>query len=253
MMARSVSHELRAPLASARAYVEVVLDEGVGPINQEQRVFLQRAANACEYLQRLVEDLLDLSRLRAGQISLHPTVTDLRELIDQILDSLRVRIDENEVEVQVSVAPEVAQLLVDRTRLAQIITNLVDNAVKFNYHGGRVTISATLHDNDVVIAVSDTGPGIPESEREAIFQEFYRGKGELAQTRSGAGLGLSIARRVAAFLGGTITVESQVGQGSTFFLRFPYRPPDSFDATNEDPEVTHFGSGERVESSDRGR
>ncbi len=253
MMARSVSHELRAPLASTRAYVEVVLDEGVGPINQEQRVFLQRAANACDYLQRLVEDLLDLSRLRAGEISLQPTITDVRELIEQIIDSLRVRVDENNVEIDVQVAPEVAELMVDRTRLAQVLTNLIDNAVKFNYHGGRVTVVATLEGREVTVAVTDTGPGIPEGECEAIFDEFYRGKNEMTQTRSGAGLGLAIARRVTTFLGGTLTVESEVGHGSTFFLRFPYHPPDTGETPEGHTEVTEFGPGERLESSDRRR
>lgn len=253
MMARSVSHELRAPLASTRAYVEVVLDEGVGPINQEQRVFLQRAANACDYLQRLVEDLLDLSRLRSGEISLNPTITDLVELIEHIVDSLRLRAEQNNIELDVNVAPEVAELLVDRTRLAQILTNLIDNAVKFNYHGGRVSVRATLEGREVLIAVSDTGPGIAEAEQEAIFDEFYRGKGELTQARTGAGLGLAIAKRVATFLGGTLTVQSELGQGSTFFLRFPYQPPDVSETSQKDTEVTDFGPGKQIKSSDCGR
>ncbi|MCD6351118.1 MAG: HAMP domain-containing histidine kinase, partial [Armatimonadetes bacterium] len=253
MMARSVSHELRAPLASIRAYVEVVLDEGVGPINQEQRVFLQRAAKACDYLQRLVEDLLDLSRLRSGEITLRPSLTDLEELLEQILDSLRVRIEDNEVKVETHIAPEVAEVMVDRTRLAQILTNLIDNAVKFNYRGGRVTIEASREGSEVVIAVADTGPGIAPTEQEAIFQEFYRGKNQHTQSRVGAGLGLAIARRVAGFLGGTLTVESKEGQGSTFVLHFPYKPPESDNSTQQSGEVTDVGIGERLEDTHSGR
>lgn len=250
-MARSMSHEIRAPLASIRAYLEVVLDEGVGPINQEQRVFLQRAAGACDYLQRLVEDLLDLSRLRAGEAALRPSATDLRELIDQILDTVRTRAEENEIQIEVRIAPEVEEIYVDRTRLAQVLTNLIDNAVKFNYQGGQVIVQAERHEGEVVISVSDTGPGIPDSEQEAIFDEFYRGKGELVQSRAGSGLGLAIARRIAHLLGGTLTVESEVGRGSTFRLRFPYRPAPSAESGDDQTEVKDSGDTKRVESPDR--
>ena len=130
-------------------------------------------------------------------------------------------------------------------RVAQILTNLVDNAVKFNYPGGQVKIGAKREDEWIVVWVSDTGPGIPEAEKEAIFQEFYRRRDELTQSRPGAGLGLAIARRVAYFLGGDLTVESVVGEGSTFYLRLPVQPrgvqPPEGGDTRE--EVTRSGAG----------
>lgn len=225
-MERSVSHELRTPLSSIRAYTELLLDEAAGPINDEQRLFLQRVATACDYLQTLVEDLLDLSRLRAGEVQVRPTLLDLRELVEEVLDRLGQRIEEAGASVSVDVAAEVANVVTDPTRLAQILTNLIDNAVKFSPPPARVAVRAMLDGSDVAIAVTDNGPGIPESEREAIFREFYRGKSDLAQSRAGAGLGLAIARRVARLLGGDLTVESEAGRGSTFWLRFPYRYPE---------------------------
>ncbi len=245
MMSRTVSHELRAPLSSIRAYAELVLDEGAGPINEEQRLFLQRVVSACEYLERLIEDLMDLSKLRTGEISLRPAEVDLLEIIEQVLDALRPRIEEREINVELEVQPSARRLITDPMRVAQILTNLVDNAVKFNYPGGQVKIGAKREDEWIVVWVSDTGPGIPEAEKEAIFQEFYRRRDELTQSRPGAGLGLAIARRVAYFLGGDLTVESVVGEGSTFYLRLPVQPrglqpPEGGDKREE---VTRSGAG----------
>jgi signal transduction histidine kinase len=221
-MARTVSHELRAPLSSIRAYTELVLDEGVGPINDEQRVFLSRVASSCEYLERLVEDLLDLARLRAGEVSVRPAEVDLRALVKRVVDSLRQRIMDAEIGLRVDLAPEVSRLVVDPTRLSQVVQNLVDNAVKFSHRGGVVEIRAAREGGSVIISVADSGPGIAPEEQEAIFREFYRGRGEHAQPRTGAGLGLAISRRVARLLGGDLTVSSEHGRGSTFYLRLPY-------------------------------
>ncbi len=226
-MARTVSHELRAPLSSIRAYTELVLDEGVGSINDEQRVFLQRVASSCEYLERLVEDLLDLSRLRAGEVSVKPAVVDLRTLVKRVVDSLRQRIVDAEIGLRVDLAPEISRLVVDPTRLSQVLQNLVDNAVKFSYRGSVVEIKAALEGAQVVISVSDSGPGIAPEEQEAVFREFYRGRGEHAQPRTGAGLGLAISRRVARLLGGDLTLASEPGRGSTFYLRLPFVAAES--------------------------
>ncbi|MCX7597455.1 MAG: ATP-binding protein [Armatimonadetes bacterium] len=225
-MERSVSHELRTPLSSIRAYTELLLDEGAGPVNEEQRLFLQRVAMACDYLQTLVEDLLDLSRLRAGEMQVRNELIDLEAVLGEVVERLSQRIEETGATVTVSVAPEVCNIVTDPTRLCQIVTNLVDNAIKFSPPSSQVVVRAILDGSDVAIAVADNGPGIPESEREAIFREFYRGKSGAVQSRPGAGLGLAIARRVARLLGGELTVESEVGAGSTFWLRFPYRYPD---------------------------
>ncbi len=250
-MAHSISHELRTPVASIRAYTELVLDEGAGPINDEQRTFLSRAVSVCEYLEQLIEDLLELSKLRAGEIKLHPEMVDLRELLDQIIDSLRPRIEEMDIEVSVRIPDDASQLYIDRVRLAQILTNLVDNAVKFNYQGGKVEVTAGREDGEIVISVTDTGPGIPPEELDAIFQEFYRGKSEAARSRTGAGLGLAIARRLAELLGGDITVDSQVGRGSTFSLRLPFRlPTESAPASGGRLEVTAGGPAERAKDLD---
>ncbi|MBC7287434.1 MAG: GAF domain-containing protein [Armatimonadetes bacterium] len=251
-MTHSISHELRAPLASIRAYTELVLEEGAGPINDEQRTFLQRAVNACIYLEQLIGDLLELSRLRSGQVELKPQLVDVGELVQQVLNSLQQRIDQAEVDVSVEIASDARELYVDRMRLAQILTNIIDNAIKFNYRGGRVAIEARRDGANAVISVTDTGPGIPAEEQEAIFREFYRGKSEFARSRTGAGLGLAIARQLAELLGGEITIDSEVGRGSTFSLRLPLRrQPDVADPGGT-LEVTAGGAEERPQDTDRG-
>ncbi len=127
--------------------------------------------------------------------------------------------------------------MVDPTRLSQVVQNLVDNAVKFSYRGAVVEIKAALEGAQVVLSVSDTGPGIAPEEQEAVFREFYRGRGEHAQPRTGAGLGLAISRRVARLMGGDVTLASEPGRGSTFYLRLPYVSADST------PEGAAKGSG----------
>jgi len=188
----TVSHELRAPLSSIRAYNELVLDGEAGPINEEQREYLSRVETACLWLKRMIEDLLSWSRA-----------------------------EKSEVRLDLDLAQDLPIIYTDPRRVEQIVTNLIDNAIKFNRPGGKVKVSARVYKGKMAIAVADTGMGIPAEMQDKVFGEFHRGSEEVSRGRQGVGLGLAIASQLAGYLGGKITVESEPGRGSVFLLWLP--------------------------------
>ena len=225
----SVSHELRTPLAAIRAYNELLLDGDVGPVSEEQQELLSRIETLCLQLDRLIDDLLDLSRLRAGELSVRKAPVDVAAVTEHIIDTMRPEANRVGIAVRADIQEELPQLQADPDRLAQVLFNLVGNAVKYlpgsaeGAEGGRVVVRAWTtggeEGGDLVIAVEDNGPGIIPEDLDRIFDEFYRGRA--AERTKGAGLGLSIASRLTRLMGGSLEVESTPGEGSTFFLRFP--------------------------------
>lgn len=249
----AVSHELRTPLAAIRAYNEMLLDEDAGEINDEQRLFLERIETTCINLDRLVDDLLDLSQLRAGQLNLRREPVDVIATIEHILDTLQSEAGRREISLAEEIVGELPLISSDADRLAQVLFNLVGNAVKYVQEGGEVLVRAALVDRAerdrlipgagcgeaggsdskcLLIEVIDDGPGIGPDDIEHIFDEFYRGDQTDGVTR-GSGLGLAIASRLTRMLGGLLDVQSTVGEGSTFYLLFPVDSTDRCEATGE--------------------
>lgn len=223
----SVSHELRTPLASIRAYTELIADGDAGPTTEEQRLFLKRIEDTTGRLERLVDDLLDLSRLRAGELSVHKSVVDVAAAIEHTVNALQPEAMRGDITLTTRLDPDLPLIYTDPDRLCQVLFNLAGNAVKYVGQGGKVEVWAEVRDRDtegatLYIAVSDNGPGIAPEDLDKIFDEFQRGRGAEAISK-GAGLGLAIAARLTRLLGGEIGVESRLGEGSTFYLRFPMR------------------------------
>ncbi len=217
----SISHELRAPLSSMQANNELVLDEEVGPLNQQQRMYLSRIDSAAQHIRRILDDLTDWSYLQAGKMSVHKQPVDVRETIRHATETLQTQANQAQVELLLALPEHSLQVVTDTRRLEQIIINLVDNAVKFNYHRGQVEVSAEVENQEVVIRVADTGPGIPLGLQDHIFEAFNRGSDEISRAVEGVGLGLAIATHMSKLLGGRISVESQLDHGSTFALHLP--------------------------------
>lgn len=223
----AVSHELRRPLASIRAYNELLLDGDAGPVNEEQQTYLQRVEEACQRLGRMVEDLLDWAKLRSGKITGDKRAVDLEEIVRGVVNQLQGKAQQAQITLSVTAEEELAPVETDPRLLEQILSNLVDNAIKFNNSGAAVTVSIRSEAEAAVVGVQDTGPGIPPEFHRKIFEEFERGPAELHGQTEGTGLGLPIAARLAAYLGGSLHLESEPGQGSTFSVRLPYAPePD---------------------------
>lgn len=213
-----VAHELRTPLASIAGYMEGLLD-GVLPASPE--VF-HRVHREATRLQRLVEDLQELSRAEAGQLSLHLRPVSVLELVEATVARLRPQFEDKDVAVTVRAAPEIPRVLADPDRVIQVLTNLVGNALQYTPPGGSVEVRVSAAERSVVIAVTDTGLGIPPEHLPHIFDRFYRVDRSRTRASGGSGIGLTIARHLVEAHGGTISAESPgPGKGSTFTVRLP--------------------------------
>jgi signal transduction histidine kinase len=215
-----VSHELRTPLTSIRGYLDLVLDEEAGELNHEQRRFLQAVERNSGRLLRLVGDLLFVAQADAGRLSLERAKVDLAELAAHCVEGAAPAASEKSVTL-VLLADPVPALVGDRGRLAQVLDNLVSNALKFTPEGGTVEVR-TQSDGDVVILeVEDTGIGIPQADQPRLFERFFRSSIADDQAIPGTGLGLAIVKAIVEAHGGRISIESREGKGTTFRVDLP--------------------------------
>lgn len=215
-MVSDVAHELRTPLANVRGYLEAAEDDVV-PLDQSLVTSLLEEATL---LQRLIDDLQDLALADAGKLRLHPEDTDAAELSRQVAAAHRARADGAGVTLTVE-APEPIEVHSDPVRLRQALGNLVSNAVRHTPAGGSVRVGAHRADGDVVLTVSDTGPGIPAEHLPNLFDRFYRVDESRSRTTGGSGLGLAITKQLVEAHGGSVDVTSTLGRGSVFSLRLP--------------------------------
>jgi two-component system, OmpR family, sensor histidine kinase KdpD len=208
---RAVSHDLRSPLTGVRTAVGALRNPTLNLTDEDREDLLETIDVDSERLQRLVGDLLDLSRLEAGSAAPEQEVWSLGELVWEAIDSLGVR-------DRVTVVGDPPHVNVDPAQIQRAIANLIENAVKYSPAGERVIVRITATRKEAIIRVVDHGPGLEPGEEERVFEPFYRRPGD---TRSGAGLGLAIARGFASANGGRIWAESRPGQGATFVLALP--------------------------------
>jgi len=217
-----VSHELRTPLTPIKTLVENLLDGVGGSLSEQQHHYLSRIQANADRLTRMLNELLDLSKIEAGKTELRPTVLSIQELIADVLDVLRPLAQQKSITMEVTSLDGIPKVHADRDKLYEVLANLVDNAIKFTPSGGRIQIGTkVLNDRYIRVEVSDTGCGIPEEDLPKIFDKFYRVH-SLSSNHAGAGLGLAIAKGLIELHGGTIGVESTSGKGSHFYFTVPY-------------------------------
>jgi|GEM_PF-808543 len=215
----TVSHELRTPLTSIKGYVDLVLAGDVGPLTPEQKEFLTIVSQNTTRLTELINDLLEIERLESGKIEFEFAELDLAEILDNVARSLQVSAEQKGLEFLTEI-PSGLRVRGDRDRLAQVFLNLLSNAIKYT-PAGTVELRAHQEDDTVVVEVRDTGIGISESDLQKLFQKFFRSDNPYVRKAGGTGLGLSIAKAIVERHGGSITVTSELGQGSTFTVRLP--------------------------------
>lgn len=215
----NVSHELRTPLTSIKGFVETLL-EGALDDKENSRHFLEIIQAHAERLNNLINDLLDLSRLEHGKIKLKPEELNLRYLIDEILSGFKSQLDKKNIEARNDLASGLS-VAGDKNRIEQVLTNLVDNAIKFNRDKGFISISGREADGKIKITVEDSGIGIPERDIPRIFERFYRIDKARSRELGGTGLGLSIVKHIVELHGGQTGVESAEGIGSKFWFTLP--------------------------------
>ncbi len=211
----NVSHELRTPLTAIKGYAETLLG---GALEDPPRAaeFVEVIARHAERLRALIEDLLDLAAIEQGEAPTALGPVSVREVATQAESTLRPAALNKRQDLRVTLAADLPDVLADRDRLAQVLINLLDNAVKFTPEDGRIDIAAVMEGGRIVITVRDTGVGIPPGEQERIFERFYRVDRSRDRREGGTGLGLAIAKHLTQAMGGSIEVESAPGSGTTF-------------------------------------
>ena len=219
-----VSHELKTPLTSIKGFLQNLLDGLTGPLNEKQQRYLSRMLENSDRLIRMIEDLLDRTRIQSGRLDLVPGEIDLGHCVADAVEQLRLLAQAKRQTLE-AVAPPVPLIVwADRDRLIQIVTNLVQNAVKFTPEGGSIMVTVRQENQTLAgVSVRDTGPGIPREFLDQIFDPFFRVKQARSGTK-GLGLGLSIVRTLVELQGGTIVARSEPGQGAELFFTIPMLP-----------------------------
>ncbi len=218
----NMSHELRTPLNAILGYTELILDGIYGEVPARAREVMERIDRSGRHLLGLINDVLDLSKIEAGQLTLSLADYSLRDVVQTVHTAVEALAAEKGLALRVTVAPDLPPGRGDERRLTQVLLNLVGNAVKFT-ETGEVAIEAAAGDGCFVVSVADSGPGIAAADQQRIFEEFQQADTSSTRRTGGTGLGLSIARRIVELHGGRLGVESAPGRGSTFTFTVPVR------------------------------
>jgi two-component system sensor histidine kinase KdpD len=214
-----ISHELRTPLTSIKGFATTLLAEDVTWDAASQRDFIETINQEADKLTDMIDQLLDLSRLGAGVLRIHPAPHALTRIIATAMAQLQTIA--THYHLLIDVPEQLPPVMADRQRVAQVVTNLVDNAAKYSPRGTEITISASASDEYVQLNVSDQGSGIPAAEREQVFEAFQRGTGESTRRTKGAGLGLAICKGLIEAHSGRIWIADQTGPGTTISFTLP--------------------------------
>lgn len=234
----SVSHELRTPLSTIQETIGLLLDQSLGTLSKDQEKVLSIAQKENRRLTRLIQDLLDLSQLEAGQMRLNPQTFVLSELVRHVMATFEFWGKNKQISLEAKLPPEPIQIEADQDRINQVLTNLMGNACKFTPSGGRICIEMKkIERRDmgvpdwIEISVEDTGHGVPEKERQRIFDKFVQLDHAQAESAKGTGLGLTITKEIVELHGGTIRVDGEEGKGSRFIVQLPQKMIPKQEAT----------------------
>lgn len=220
------SHEIKTPLSVIRGYVSLLADGIYGAVTDTQKKTLEAVSDQVDRLTRLVHRLLDISRFEAGGGRLELRRINIRDFLAELTDGFRVLAFQNGIDFAVDVADDTpVNIEGDADRLNEVLGNILSNAFKFTESGGRISLDARREGAGLMVAVRDTGVGIPPDKLPKIFEKFYQVDNTAQPRQAGSGLGLAIAREIVEAHGGTITAESGVGKGTVFCVTLPERPP----------------------------
>jgi signal transduction histidine kinase len=218
----NMSHELRTPLNAILGYAELVLDGIYGDAPEKMRNVLERIQTNGKHLLGLINDVLDLSKIEAGQLVLSLNDYSIKDMMQGVYVAVEPLAGNKKLNFRLEMPPDLPPARGDERRLSQVLLNLVGNAIKFT-DTGEVAMKAAAANGSYTVAVTDTGPGIAEADQAKIFEEFQQSESTHTKAKGGTGLGLAIAKRIVEMHGGRLWVESKLGSGSTFFFTVPLR------------------------------
>jgi two-component system sensor histidine kinase BarA len=218
----NISHEFRTPLNAILGFAEILREKGSVLKEEKGRKYAEHIIAGGQNLLKMVNDLLDLAKTEAGKMKMHIESTSIQEICRGIVAPFAAITRKNKIKVRLIIDDNIPPLSTDAGKVRQIIYNFLSNAVKFTPERGRIEIRASMRDDKTVrIAVSDTGSGIAEDDKEKIFEKFRQADGSLTRESTGSGLGLAISKELATLLAGSVGLESEVGKGSTFWVDIP--------------------------------
>jgi signal transduction histidine kinase len=230
-----ISHELRTPLHSILGFSEVL--QGATGLSDKQQRWVGNIRSSGEQLMNLINDILDLAKIEAGRMQVSVTTFDVVDAGEGVLMMFRPMAEKKNIDLRGVYAPGMPKLRQDMVKIQQILNNLISNAIKFTPEGGRVLLRAESEGSHVILTVQDTGVGIAPEEQELVFEKFRQAGNLMTREHGGTGLGLSIVRELSKLLGGEVTLQSELGRGSTFMVRLPLALTDQsrleFDLTHE--------------------
>ncbi len=238
----NVSHEFRTPLTAIQGFAETLLAGAIDDPQNRTR-FLEIILEHSRRLARLTEDLLVLSKMDAERLELEIRRLRVSQLIESCLETAQRRATEKDLKISVNMPQGLPDIAGDRRRLAEVLQNLLDNAIQYTLPGGKIIVSAKTGEDEIILTVSDTGIGIPKADQSRIFERFYRVDVARSREAGGTGLGLAIAKHLVEVHGGRLWVDSEVGRGSQFHFSVPLFDPEHSSPRSVSSGVTGRGSG----------
>lgn len=221
----SVSHELRTPLTSIKGYASILIAGKLGEVSPAQKERLQKIDKHSNNLTRLINNLLDIARIESGKVQMLFKEIDIKEFLDYIVDIITPQMKEKNISLKINIKANIAKIKADTTQLERVFLNLLSNAIKFTPEKGKIYIHVKDKEKAekkfMEISVEDTGIGIPKNDVEKVFEEFFRSENAQDQNIKGTGLGLSLVRKIVEAHQGKISVESELGKGTTFSFTIP--------------------------------
>jgi signal transduction histidine kinase len=244
----SMSHELRTPLNAIIGFSDVLVERLFGDLTERQERYLGHILTSARHLLSLINDILDLSRVEAGRMTLDPRRFAVRKALEDGLAMITERAARHSIALSLTLDPAVGEIEADERKFRQILFNLLSNAVKFTPDGGRVQVGAEMLDGILRVTVRDNGIGIAAEDQERIFQAFEQAGPRPVREQEGTGLGLSLTKQLVELHGGRIWVESVAGDGSTFTVEIPLRPPVAAASPDGAPAVQEAALHDAPES-----
>lgn len=218
-----VSHQLRTPLTTIKWYIETLLSKDTENITEKQKRYLQQIYDSNERMVKLIESLLNVSRLELGTFQIEPEQINIIEIAENTLKELKPQIKEKEITVEKNFEANLSVIEADKKLLGIIFQNLLSNAVKYTENKGKVGLKITIKDSDLFVEVSDNGYGIPAAQHDQIFTKLFRADNVKEKVSVGTGLGLYLVKKIVDQIKGEISFQSAENQGTTFIVRLPLK------------------------------